>query len=97
MQSAAAWLKEDSTEYTWYLDVIDSVEDDYLRVSYFKRKNQAESQWTFPEEADVQDTKPEQIISKVEKVAYQCTIRIKCVIDKQIAENITRKMIDFER
>ncbi|XP_066926267.1 uncharacterized protein [Clytia hemisphaerica] len=97
MHVAAAWLKEDSTEYTWYLGVIDSVDKDCLKVSYFSRKDKAGSQWTFPEEADIQDTKYEQIIKKVEKVAYQCTVRIRCLIPKQLADDITTKLNIFKQ
>ena len=50
--------------------MIDSVEEDHLRVTYFLRKDKAGSQWIFPEESDIQETKLEQIITKVEQVAY---------------------------
>eukprot|EP00111_Clytia_hemisphaerica_P014148 TCONS_00041682-protein len=72
--------------------VIESVEDSLVRVSYFTRRDKSGSQWTFPEEADIQDTKLDQIICKVDRVAYQCTVRIRCLIDKSVADGITDKM-----
>ena len=72
--------------------MIDSVEEDHLRVTYFSRKDKAGSQWTFPEESDIQETKLEQIITKVEQVAYHCTVRIRCVISKQLADDVTKKV-----
>ena len=68
-----------------------------LTISYFKRKDKFGSQWIFPEKADIQATKVDQIITIVDKVAYQCTIRIKCIIEKDIAESIERKIKEFKQ
>lgn len=75
------------------LGVIDSVLDNnQLRISYFIRKDKKGIQWVFPEEADVQDTLPEQILMKVVNVAYHCVSRIRCFIDAQIVDQINEKV-----
>ena len=66
----AAWLSDDSSVYQWYIGVIDVVDQNDLRIAYFQRASQDSLQWDFPENEDIQNTKLEQILYKLDTVCY---------------------------
>ena len=66
-------------KHKWFVGIIDTVvSDSIIKVSYLKLVD-GNKIWTFPEEADIQETGVNQICKNIE-INYLRSIRIKCKI-----------------
>ena len=66
------------------------VHGDYADISYLKRTDQVGIQWVFPEDAEIQQTSFEQIMTSGFEVKYsQSAIKIRCVVDKTLADELS--------
>ena len=83
---AAAWLNDDSGSYEWYLGVVEKVTDDSITASYFKKASKDSTRWNFPEEEMVQQTCSDQILCKINEIAYQSGNVIRCTISRSQVE-----------
>ena len=69
------------------------VHGDYVDISYLKWTGKVGIQWVFPEDAKVQQTSFEQIMACGFEVKYiQSAIRIRCVVDKTLAHELSNKI-----
>lgn len=69
------------------------VHGDYADISYLKRTDKVGIQWVFPEDAEVQQTSFEQIMASGFEVKYiQSAIRIRCVFDKTLADELSNEI-----
>ena len=69
------------------------VHGDYANISYLKRTDKVGIQWVFPEDAKVQQTSFEQIMASGFEVKYiQSAIRIRCVVDKTLADELSNEI-----
>lgn len=69
------------------------VHGDYADISYLKRTDKVGIQWVFPEDAEVQQTSFEQIMASGFEVKYiQSAIRIRCVVDKTLADELSNEI-----
>ena len=69
------------------------VHGDYADISYLKRTDKVGIQWVFPEDAEVQQTSFEQIMASGFEVKYiQSAIRIRCVVDKTLADKLSNEI-----
>ncbi len=80
--------------YEWYLGLVDYVHEDLsISVSHFVQALRSNKLiWTIPDESDIQIIKPEQIIKSKFKVQYLQSQRIRCALDKDIAQEIEREL-----
>lgn len=70
------------------------MEDGNLKVSCFTRTDKIGSQWSFPEEADLQSTSVDQVLCKVDNVRYQCIIGVCCFTNNQVwQQNLTKSFL----
>ena len=85
----------------WTLNVIKSsifrsswfVAGWYAVASFiFCENQQNRSQWTFPEEADLQISSREQIICHVKNVSCHCVVHVRCFIAKSMDKQINAKL-----
>ena len=69
------------------------VHGDYADISYLKRTGKVGVQWVFPEDVEVQQTSFEQIMASGFEVKYiQSAIRIRCVVDKTLADELSNEI-----
>ena len=69
------------------------VHGDYADISYLKWTGKVGIQWVFPEDAEVQQTSFEQIMASGFEVKYiQSAIRIPCVVDKTLADELSNEI-----
>ena len=69
------------------------VHGDYANISYLKRTDKVGIQWVFPEDAKVQQTTFEQIMASGFELKYiQSAIRIRCVVDNTLADELSNKI-----
>ena len=69
------------------------VHGDYADISYLKRTDKVGIQWVFPEDAKVQQTTFEQIMASGFELKYiQSAIRIRCVVDNTLADELSNKI-----
>ena len=74
----AFWFE---SKFQWYLGVVDDVDQEGVpTISYMIRAGENNSDWVFPETAEVLRTSTEQIMGRKIPVTYQCTVRIRCKI-----------------
>ena len=80
--------------YEWYLGLVDYVHEDLsISVSHFVQASRSNKLiWTIPDESDIQIIEPEQIIKSKFKVQYLQSQRIRCALDKDIAQEIEREL-----
>ena len=65
---AAFWFEHG--KHKWFLGIIDTVvSDSIIKVSYLKCVD-GNKIWTFPEEADIQETSVDQILCKNNEINY---------------------------
>ena len=69
------------------------VHGDYADISYLKRTDKVGIQWVFPEDAKVQQITFEQIMASGFELKYiQSAIRIRCVVDNTLADELSNKI-----
>ena len=69
------------------------VHGDYADISYLKLTDKVGIQWVFTEDAEVQQTSFEQIMASGFEVKYiQSAIRIRCVVDKTLADELSNEI-----
>ena len=71
------------------LEVVDSVEEGRVYVSYMKRSDRKGARWLFPDEADVHESQAEQILLQNLQVSYCLTAMIRCELSTKTLQTIS--------
>ena len=92
---ACVWLDDVGDKTNWHLGVVDKFENGELFVSYMKKTDQKGLKWLFPEEAEIHQTKIEQVIARNIQVKYSLTAMMKCILDLNTHKDIDQQYTKF--
>ncbi|CAL4059934.1 unnamed protein product, partial [Meganyctiphanes norvegica] len=84
---AAFWIDDDGNE-RWYLGIVECVTANNLIVTYFRKLDGKHNEWVPTDEK--LETEFNQVISWNVPVSYVCSERIRCIVPKQIADEIEK-------
>ena len=74
--------------YEWHLGFIDCLEDDKAMVRYFTKASRDNVRWNAPEEEKVHETFLNQIICKLDDLAFISGNTIRCSLSKEHLKTI---------
>ena len=78
------------------LEVVDSVEEGRVYVSYMKKKDRKGARWFFPDEADVHETQAVQILLRNLQVSFCFTAMIRCELSTKTLQTISDLFDKYE-
>ena len=81
---------------TVYLGVVDGMNNGEVIVSYMTMSDKKGLKWLFPDEAEIQSTKFDQILLRHINVCYSLTAMIRCQITSEIFHKIGKLFKRFE-
>ena len=92
---AVFWQEDEG--YRWYIGVVSDLSEteDDLIISYFVRATKNGTSWNYPEEAEIRQTKKDQVICRNLKVAYHCYAVIRCSIELKMAKEIDELLAEI--
>ena len=87
---ASVWFDDKKNCLEWHLGVIDSISGykNEIYISNMVKTDKKGLKWLYPEEADIQLTKPDQIIVRNIAFSYFLTSMIRCEISHQTLKEI---------
>ena len=94
---AVFWMDE---TVQWFLGVVDSNvgANGNILISYLTRSDSTGCEWIFPEDAEIIETSPEQILARNIEVEYRCSIRVRCrILSHEVIAELNRKIGEMSK
>ena len=87
---AAVWLADDSNEYEWHLGFVDRIiGNDKVMVRYFTKASRDGVRWNAPEEDNIHATFNNQLLCKLNDIAFISGNVIRCTLSNKQLKNIS--------
>ena len=94
-QVACVWYNDGLNCLRWHLEEVDAINSGELLISYMKMSDKKGLKWLFPDEAEIQSTKFDQILLHI-NVSYTLTAMIRWEITSDKLQKIEKLFKKFK-